>query len=332
MALTISSPGTISLIPDEYVSVGAGEVLLQLNYVGFCGSDLSTFLGKNPLVKYPVIPGHEISAVIHAVGADVPSHLLPGTPCTVHPYTSCGKCTACQKGKTNACQFNQTLGVQRDGAMRGFIAVPWQKVILAPGLNAQELAMVEPLSVGYHAVSRGQVSEKDTVLIIGLGMIGVGVLFGVLSRGAKAIVVDQDQRKLDQALQWGASEAYLSANVKDVSPDVIIEAVGSPVTYRNAIDWAPFGGRVVYIGYALPEVAFETRWFVQKELDIKGSRNALAEDFEAVVNYLRAGSFDLQPLISKIIQPEDAAQTIQEWIKSPGDIYRILVQWNGRLS
>ena len=139
---------------------GQGQVLLKIKYVGFCGSDLNTFLGRNLMAKEAVIPGHEIGAVIESTGTDVPAFLTPGMTVTVNPYTNCGHCAACRSGHSNACEFNETLGVQRDGAMREFFTVPWQKVIVTDGLSARDCALVEPLSVGFHAVSRAQVKEK----------------------------------------------------------------------------------------------------------------------------------------------------------------------------
>ena len=133
-------------------AVSAGEVLLKIERIGLCGSDLTTFRGLNPLVTYPRIPGHEIAATIVAVSAGVPAHLPPGLLVTVVPYTTCGKCPSCRAQRPNACQFNQTLGVQRDGALTEFVAVPWQKILYSPKLTAADYALVEPLSVGF---SRG---------------------------------------------------------------------------------------------------------------------------------------------------------------------------------
>ena len=135
---------------------GAGQVLLKIGYVGFCGSDLNTFLGRNLMAKEAVIPGHEIGATIDSVGPDVPDFLKPGMTVTVNPYTNCGHCAACRAGHPNACEFNETLGVQRDGAMRDYMVLPWAKVIPAPEIALRDCALIEPMSVGFHAVSRAQ--------------------------------------------------------------------------------------------------------------------------------------------------------------------------------
>ena len=315
----------------------ANEVLLRLNYVGFCGSDLSTFLGKNPMVKMPVIPGHEVGAVIEKVGEDVPEGLKPGMVVTVNPYTNCGKCASCRNGRVNACQHNETLGVQRDGAMREFIALPWEKIIPAGLLTPRTCALVEPMSVGFHAVSRAQVTDVDVVLVIGCGMVGMGAVVRSATRGATVVAADIDDEKLALAKAMGASYT-INTKTDDVhrrllditggfGPDVVIEAVGSPATYQMAVDEVAFTGRVICIGYAKSEVSFQTKYFVQKELDIRGSRNALPSDFRAVIRYLERGTCPVETLISKVVKPEEAPAALQWWSDHPGKVFRILVEF-----
>ena len=317
--------------------MGSGEVMLRLDYVGFCGSDLSTYLGKNPMVKMPVIPGHEVGAVIEKVGADVPEILKPGMNVTVNPYTNCGKCASCRNGRVNACQYNETLGVQRNGAMREFIVLPWEKVIPAGGLDPRTCALIEPMSVGFHAVNRAQVTDIDTVVVIGCGMVGMGAIVRSALRGATVIAADIDDEKLALAKEMGATytvntmtedvHARLQEMTGGFGPDVIIEAVGSPVTYQMAVNEVAFTGRVVCIGYAKTEVSFQTKLFVQKELDIHGSRNAQPADFRAVIHYLERGTCPVDRLISNEVSPEGAPEAMQQWAENPGTVFRILVKF-----
>lgn len=300
-AIQISAPGELGVVDINTPVSGEDEVLLKIKYVGFCGSDLNTFLGKNPMVRLPIIPGHEVGAVIEAVGKSVPAGLEPGMSVTVNPYTNCGKCASCRNGKVNACRYNETFGVQRDGTMCEYVAVPWTKVIPAIGLSPRDCALIEPMSVGFHAVSRAQVTDNDTVMVIGCGMIGLGAVVRAALRGADVIAVDVDDEKLALAARLGATHG-INSKTEDVharlmeltggfGPDVVIEAVGSPVTYVMAVDEVAFTGRVVCIGYAKNEVAFQTKYFVQKELNICGSRNALPADFRGVINLLKKGNF-----------------------------------------
>jgi len=336
-AVSILGERKIALVEKEKPQPKAGEVLVKIKYVGFCGSDLNTFLGKNPMVKLPVVPGHEIGAQVESVAEGVPDNIKRGMSCTVNPYTNCGYCSSCRNGRPNACQFNQTLGVQRDGAMCEYLVVPWQKVIVDPALTPKDFALVEPMSVGFHAVSRAQVSDSDVVLVIGCGMIGTGAIIRAAIRGSRVIAMDIDDSKLALAKRLGAT-CTINSKTEDVrarlqeltggaGPDVVIEAVGTAITYQTAINEVGFTGRVVCIGYAKTEIAFETKYFVQKELDIRGSRNAMPEDFRAVMEYLKRGICPKQELISGVFQPDQAQEAMDKWAENPGKVFRILVEF-----
>ena len=336
-AIQISDYRQMAVVEVEEPQMKSNEVLLRLQYVGFCGSDLSTYLGKNPMVKMPVIPGHEVGAVIEKVGADVPEGLKPGMVVTVNPYTNCGKCASCRNGRVNACQHNETLGVQRNGAMRTMIALPWEKVIPAGLLTPRTCALIEPMSVGFHAVSRAQVTDIDVVFVIGCGMVGMGAVVRSVQRGATVVAADIDDEKLALARQMGASytintlteDAHqrLMEMTSGFGPDVVIEAVGNPHTYQMAVDEVAFTGRVICIGYAKSEVSFQTKFFVQKELDIRGSRNAQPADFRAVIHYLEKGQCPVDALISNVVKPEDAPEAMSQWAENPGKVFRILVDF-----
>lgn len=334
--ILIRKPGEIELVRLEKPSAGRGEVLLRVHYVGFCGSDLNTYLGKNPMVRYPRIPGHEISAEIMDRGPGVPQEFAAGTSVTVVPYTHCGECPSCRRGRSYACQFNQTLGIQRDGAMREYLAVPWQKILMAPSLGAQELAMVEPLTVGFHAIERARVGPSDKVMVLGCGMIGAGAIVGAAARRATVIAVDIDDHKLLLARKLG-SRFLINSKESDLhrmlveltggeGPDVVVEAAGNPVTYRSAVDEVAFTGRVVCIGYAGEEVSFATRLFVQKELDILGSRNASADDFRSVISCLEKGQLPLDSLITRKVNPEETAQAVKVWADDPEKVMKIMLK------
>ena len=336
-AIQITEPSVMKIIDIAEPQMGDDEVLLKMKYVGFCGSDLNTFRGGNPMVKMPVVPGHEVGAEIVKVGKNVPDVLKPGMTVTVNPYTNCGKCASCRNGRVNACEHNETLGVQRWGAMCEYLSLPWAKVIPAGQLSARTSALIEPMSVGFHAVSRAQVTDIDVVMVIGCGMVGMGAVVRAAQRGAIVIAADIDDEKLALAKQMGASYA-VNTKTEDVharlmeitsgfGPDVVIEAVGSIPTYQMAINEVGFTGRVVCIGYAKSEVSFQTKYFVQKELDIRGSRNAQPSDFRAVIHYLERGTCPVDRLISNEVEPEGAANAMDQWAANPGKVFRILVHF-----
>lgn len=337
-AVQITAEQQMAVVEIEKPEITAGEVLLKINYVGFCGSDLNTYLGRNPMVNMPVIPGHEVSATIVAVGDDVPESLTVGMDVTVDPYSNCGKCSSCHHERANACEHNETLGVQRNGAMREYIAMPWQKIIPAEGLTKQEIALIEPMSVGFHAVNRGEVTDSDVVMVVGCGMIGMGAIVRAALRGATVVAVDLDDEKLELAKRVGAHHVInsktedLHARLQEITdgcgPDVVIEAVGSAFTQNQAVSEVAFTGRVVFIGYAKAETQFITKLFVQKELDIRGSRNAKPADFRAVIRYMRQNSdYPKQELISAVATPETALDAMQKWAAAPAKVFRVLVEF-----
>jgi threonine dehydrogenase-like Zn-dependent dehydrogenase len=332
-ALILKEPGKAVVESIPVKARGAGEVLLKVRMIGLCGGDLNSFRGKNPMVSFPRIPGHEVAATVAEVTAGQ-SGLREGMDVTLSPYSNCGRCAACLRGRPNACQFNETLGVQRDGAMTEYIAVAAEKIYPAK-LSIKELCLVEPLTVGFHAVSRGRVTSQDWVAIIGCGGVGLGAVAASGFRGAKTIGIDVDDEKLRIAQAAGASHTIntareslherLSELTGGRGPDVVIEAIGLPETFRAAVEEVAFTGRVVYIGYAKEPVAYETRIFVQKELDILGSRNALPEDFQEVIKMLEEGRFPVQDAISSVITLEQVPDALQEWSMNPAKVRKIMV-------
>jgi 2-desacetyl-2-hydroxyethyl bacteriochlorophyllide A dehydrogenase len=335
-ALAIIDVGKTSQIDVAPPTPSPGDVLLRVKRVGFCGTDLNTYRGLNPLVTYPRIPGHEIAAVIEAVTPGVPPHISVGLDTAVVPYTTCGQCASCRAGRVNACRFNQTLGVQRDGAFTERIAVPWQTLVRSDTLSPAAHALVEPLSVGFHAVDRGQVGPADTALVLGCGMIGLGAISGAaLGRGARVIAVDVDDAKLALAKKAGAAETInsrtddLHEHVQRLTdghgPGVVIEAVGLPSTFRAAVDEVSFAGRVVYIGYAKEPVAYETKYFILKELDIRGSRNATAKNFADVIDVLESGRYPVDDTVTLTVPFSEAGAALASWAADPGRVTRIHV-------
>lgn len=334
-AFVINEPGKTSLVERERPALAPGEVLLKVACVGFCGSDLNTFRGLNPLVSYPRVPGHEVGAVVVDVGTNGNHAFEMGQEVLVMPYTACGQCTSCRTGRTNCCQFNQTLGVQREGAMAEFIAATPEKLLSSPKLSLSELALVEPLTIGFHAVHRGRVTAHDTVAVLGCGAIGLGAIAGAAARGAKVIAVDIDDAKLELARKCGATLGIhsgreslhdaLSEHTNGDGPNVVIEAIGLPQTFQAAVSEVCFGGRVVYIGYAKTCVEYETKYFVMKELDILGSRNAMPSDFRGVMQLLEGGKFPVRDVISHTTHLAGAGELLREWSERPNEFTKIQV-------
>ena len=332
-AIVLKEPGSIvvaevpELIPED------GLVLLKVRMIGLCGTDLNSFLGRNSMIAFPRILGHEVAATVMG-GIEGAPDLRLGQDVTLSPYTNCGKCPSCLRGRQNACQFNQTLGVQRDGAMTEYIAVPADRLFAAK-LSLRELCLVEPLTIGFHAVSRGRVSSADSVAVIGCGGVGLGAVAASVARSAKTIGIDVDDDKLRIANLAGATHTIntqaesLHERLLELTdgrgPDVIIEAIGLAETFRVAVEEVAFTGRVVYIGYANDPVTYETKLFVQKELDILGSRNALPEDFREVIRMLEEKRFPVDEAISRVASMEEVPETLRAWSTAPSKTKKIMV-------
>jgi 2-desacetyl-2-hydroxyethyl bacteriochlorophyllide A dehydrogenase len=335
-AVLIERPGTMAMVDIDMPRPAPGEVAVRIAYIGYCGSDLNSYRGTNPLVSYPRVPGHEISGVIVETGQNVPPTLQPGQRVTILPYFNCGSCNACRMNRPNACKHNKTLGVQREGALTELVCVPYGKVVAVNGLETRALTLIEPLAVGFHAARRAEIVPEERVVVLGCGVIGLGAILGALSMGAHVIAVDLSRSKLDRAVRLGAHATIDAAQecvgralqdmIGDDGPEVVIEAVGAEETFRQAVDIVASCGRVIYVGYAKNPVLYETRLFVMKEINIRGSRGALLSDFHDVIEYLKRNPAASDVIISRVVGLEDACSAMAEWSADPGALTKILVQ------
>jgi threonine dehydrogenase-like Zn-dependent dehydrogenase len=318
--------------------VGPKDVLLEVRYIGLCGTDLNSYRGLMPLVRLPRVPGHEVGGIIVEKGAEVPDSIQIGARATVSPYTSCGTCPSCRSGRPNSCQFNETLGVQRDGALTERISVPFDRIFPSSILSLQELALVEPLSVGYHGANRGSVRETDTALILGCGTIGMGALLAAVRKGANVIAVDIDESKLAQAKKFGASATVNAGSnnaldrIRELTggdgPSVVIEAAGTQATYQLAIEAVSFSGRIVLIGYPKGLVSVEAPLLVRKEVDVYGSRNALRV-FPAVIGMFERRERPFTDLITQTFAFDQVPEAFAFWDQNPGQVSKILIDVQG---
>ena len=335
-ALFLTAVGQTEIQEIDIPIPKSDEVLLKIGMVGFCGGDLNGFKGLFELQEYPNVLGHEVGGTIEAMGNQVPNTFKIGDKATVYPYLNCGKCISCRKGRRNACQDNKTMGVRRPGAMTHYISIHWQDLFVSEKLSLKELALVEPLTVGFHAAARGRVTNKDKVAVIGCGIVGMGAIASAVNRGAEVIAIDIDDSKMEIAKKIGVAHT-INTNIENLhealmqitdgdGPDVIIEAVGNAITYRAAVDEVAYTGRVVCIGYAKSAVEFNTGIFVRKEIEILGSRNC-TDEFPEVIAYLEAGKFPVEEVISKVVSLEDAGAALADWATNPKGITKIMVDF-----
>ena len=307
-ALRLETPREFQLIAQPEPSPpGPGEALVRVHRVGICGTDLSAYLGKMPFVTYPRILGHELGVEVVAVGNGV-TNVKSGDRCSVEPYINDPNSYASRRGKPNCCERLQVLGVHTDGGMRPLIIVPARKLHPAKSLSFEQLALVETLAIGCHATNRSGVAEGETCLIIGAGPIGLATLEFVKLTGAKIIVLDVSQQRLDFCRRVMGTEHtlrpsdQLEAELRGLCdghlPEVVIDATGNQQSMSAAFSLIAPGGRLVFVGITTEEVHFRHPIFHRPEGTLLCSRNALPTDFTRIVGLIEAGRINTQPWIT----------------------------------
>lgn len=310
-ALQLTEPRSFQVIDlPEPPPPGPGEALLRVRQVGICGTDYSGYLGKMPFFSYPRIPGHELGVEVTAVGEGV-THLKPGDRASVEPYISCYRCHACLRGHTNCCEHNQTLGVHCDGGLRPYFTVPARKVHPSTRLSFEQLALVETLAIGCHAVNRAAPQPSETVLVVGAGPIGLSAIEFARLSGARTLVMDMNEDRLAFVRdRLGVSDTLLSRGdgqeltaLRDLTggdlADVTIDATGSHHSMSASLEYCAFAGRWVYVGITQEKVSFlHAPIFHRREITLLASRNALPDDFTRIIRDIEEGHLRTDPWIT----------------------------------
>jgi 2-desacetyl-2-hydroxyethyl bacteriochlorophyllide A dehydrogenase len=295
-SIVLNKPGELLLTETPPVTEVPGRAVLQVRRIGICGTDLHAFLGEQPFFSYPRVLGHELAVEIVEVGPNSES-LRVGDRCAIEPYLHCGICIACRRGKTNCCERIEVLGVHVDGGMRELLAVSTGQLHRSESLSLDELALVEPLSIGAHAVQRAQVEAGEFALVVGAGLIGLSVIQFAQLAGAKVIAMDINQQRLKFASEnfsiEGAVEAGEDADelIRDVTggdlPTVVFDATGNPHSMSQSFNLAANAGSLVFVGLFQGEITFNDVGAHRRELTMLCSRNATGADFRHVIGLLR---------------------------------------------
>lgn len=332
----IEEPGKIALVETPMPEPREGEVLLKVRYCGLCGSDILTFTGNQPFTTYPRIPGHEFSAEIVTIKGNIPG-LKPGSIVTANPYFNCGRCYSCENGKVNCCEQNQTMGVQRNGAFAEYITMPVERIYDGKGLPPQILALIEPFSISYHAINRGDVQPREKVLVIGAGPIGIFAMIAAKLRGAVVYIADLLEKRLQLALEMGADGAInssgpeLSQKIKEITNghgmDTCVEAVGFPETFLSCIDNVCFGGKVILIGNGKRETNFNHSIILKKELNIYGSRNSL-HAFPPLIQIALEGKVEIGRMITNVYPISKVTDAFTALKNNDGSMAKVLVEFD----
>lgn len=337
-AIVIDKPYEVEIRDVPMPTVGEGEALLRVLYVGICGADVASYTGNQPFTTYPRIPGHEFSAEI----IEIPENdkgLKKGDIVTCNPYFNCGKCYSCERGHVNCCTDNRTMGVQRDGAFCEYISMPVERIYPGMGLTAKELALIEPFSISRHAISRAAIHQTDSVLIVGAGPIGLFALLAAKQFAGKIAVADVLNNRLDLAMSYGA-DGVVNTATEDIAKfteeftdgrgfDVCIEACGRPETFLMCIDEAAYAANIILIGNGKRETTFLHSIILKKELNIFGSRNAMKQDFLDNIELAASGKVDVMKMVSGVYEMDKAAEAFDALAHNKGDLAKLLIRIGG---
>ena len=318
---------------------GPGEAVVRVHRVGICGTDISGYLGKMPFFSYPRIPGHELGVEVLAVGPGV-ANVRAGDRCSVEPYINCQRCSSCRTGHTNCCENHQTLGVHCDGGLRPAFVVPARKLHVSTRLTFDQLALVETLAIGCHAINRAAPQRGESVLVIGAGPIGLSVIEFSKLAGANTIVMDLNEQRLafcrssmgiahTLAPRGDGSEleALRRCTQGGALPEVVVDATGSHRSMSQALEYAGFAGRLVYVGITQQELAFPHAPVMhRRELTLMASRNALAADFARIIALIESGQLDTRPWITHRCPFDELPEAMPAYTKPETGVIKAIVE------
>ncbi len=334
-AVTLESPGHFraATLPDP-PPPGKGEALVRIHRVGVCGTDYHAFKGEQPFFAYPRILGHEVSVEVLAVGPDVDG-VTAGSHGALRPYFADGTCPACRHGTPNCCLNINVFGVHSDGGMREMAIVPASYVHCATTLSFEQLALVEPLAIGAHAVTRAHLAAGERTLVIGAGPIGLAITQFAMLAEAQVIIMDiSPQRLAFCQRQWpaitsldarGDALAALQQVAGDDLPTAVFDATGSPASMLSAFSYVGHGGRLIFAGFHQGDVTFHDPTFHSHEMTLLGSRNALGQDFQRIIAAMEAGQIEISPWITHRATLETVADVFPQWLDPASGIIKGLI-------
>lgn len=333
-SIVCTQPGELVYQDSAIPEPKEGEVRVKIKCIGVCGTDIHAYGGNQPFFSYPRVLGHELSGVVDKVGegADV----AVGTAAYVIPYLHCGECVACRRGRTNCCTNIEVIGVHKDGGMCEYLCVPASHIVPADGLSFDQLAVVECLAIGAHAVRRAEVDEFDTVMVLGAGPIGLGAAQFAKVTGAKVFIADVSEQRLGFCEEnynfdghvdcKGDVDAQLQALTNGEYPTVIIDATGNPKAMESTIGWLAHGGRIAFVSVVKADISFNDPEFHKRETTLLGSRNATKQDFEHVVACMRDGSVKASTMITHKTGFSEFTETFKEWVKPGSGVVKAVIE------
>ena len=336
-AIVLEKPGLLrNTQVDAPADLPEGCALVRVNRVGVCGTDWHAYRGNQPFFSYPRILGHELGVVVERVN-DPQSALKPGDRCAVEPYLNCGRCVACRHDKPNCCENLKVLGVHVDGGMRERIVVPTRKLHASEKLSLDELALVEPLGIGCHAVDRAKIAAGEWVLVIGAGPIGLSVIPFAKAAGANVISVDISATRLEfcravmgvrYTIDAGEPDpaAHLKKLTNDDLPTCVVDATGSGESMARCFDLTAPGGRIVFVGLFQGDLTFNDPNFHRRELTLLASRNSRPADFDRIIGMVERGQIDTKPWITHRTPFDRAVEEFPKWLEPDSGVLKAIIE------
>lgn len=322
--ITLNAPGQFILQETNAPQLTQkDEALVRVLRVGICGTDIHAFEGTQPYFSYPRILGHELAVEVLELGQTDPSIVI-GDICTVEPYLNCRTCAACRRGTPNACMYLQVIGVHRDGGMQEIISVPIRKLHPANELPVENLALIEMLSIGAHSVRRANLVAGETVLVIGAGPIGMGVMLFARLMNTQVIAMDINPTRLAFCQDVLGVEHIINAqddpleqllSITGNLPTAVFDATGNTQSMINAFQYVMHGGCLVYVGLVNNKITFSDPHFHGRELTLLASRNATSQDFKWVIEALTTKVISLDGWITHVVSPEEMIAQFADWLK-----------------
>lgn len=329
-------PGTFSLKEKEKPIRKDNEALIKITRVGICGTDLHAFQGNQPFFSYPRILGHELAAEIIDID-DNEQGLVIGDRVIIMPYISCGFCIACKRGKTNCCESISVLGVHEDGGMQEYYTVATDILVKANSLSEEQIALVEPLAIGAHAISRAKPATDETALVIGCGPIGLGLMKQLQIGGANVIAMDIQYDRLSFAKEiMGIDQIALAddkaeANIRELNdgelPTLVFDATGNKHALENGIHYMAHGGTYVLVGLYKGDLTYNHPLLHSRETTLLSSRNATMTDILQVKRMLESGLFPDSAFITHRVSFADMIDHFESWIKPETGVIKAMVHF-----
>jgi len=334
--IVCEEPGEFVLKEKDKPKRASNEALLRVKKVGICGTDLHAYTGNQAFFTYPRILGHELATQVVEIGENM-NGIKAGDNVVVMPYLNCKECVACRNGKTNCCTSLKVLGIHTDGGMQELISVPADILLPAQGLNDNQMAIVEPLAIGAHAIRRADLKVGETVVVVGCGPIGIGILKLAQLAGVNVIAIDTNQQRLDYAIEKiGVDYVILGDEnaVEEVAKitnsdmvRVVFDATGHKGALESGTDYMSHGGSYVLVGLSKGELTFTHPKIHAKETTLMCSRNATFEDFEHVISILEKGEFPIDSFITHNVDCTTMAEHFDSWLDPNNGVIKATVNF-----